>query len=378
MAKRLTSSGRICVGVLSGTSLDAVEAAVCHIQGTGARLKLSLLGHVSVPFPSALAEEVRRANSAQALCTLSFEMGEWFAQAALAALHACGVRPTDVDAIGSHGQTVAHLPPPHEPPGTLQLGAPAIIAERTGIPTVFDFRSADIAVGGQGAPLAPYLDWAAFRKPKRWRAFLNLGGIANLSVVGDVLSKTLAFDTGPANLLMDAIARRATRGTLRCDLDGQLSRQGVIIPSLLAELLRHPFFERPPPKSAGWEEFGERLATSLWQRFEKTPFDLIATLLELTVESIGRAFDTHVLHGRVLEGIYVSGGGTRHAGLMRALVQRLAPTPVHPLDVLGFPERAKEAALFALLASEHLAGTPANVPSATGARASVILGARTP
>ena len=193
------------------------------------------------------------------------------------------------------------------------------------------------------------------------------------------LDDVLAFDTGPGNMVMDGLARRLTGGWMQCDLDGQLSRKGTVIPSLLAELLTHPFLALPPPRSAGREGFGEPLVSFLWEQLPHRPEDLMATALAFTVEATARAYEAFVLpRFKSLEAVYVSGGGSRNPALMERLAARLAPLPVRPLDSLGFPEGAKEAACFALLAAEHLVGTPANVPSATGARRRVVLGKLTP
>lgn len=371
---------RLCVGVLSGTSVDAVEAALCRVEGTGADVTLTLLAHVSQPFAPELVARVLGPQDAQSLSTLSFELGEHFARAALAVITRSGVSPGDVDAIGSHGQTMAHLPPGHAPtPSTLQIGEPAVIAERTGLPVVSDFRTRDLAAGGHGAPLIPYLDWAAFRGRGTVRAFQNIGGIANVSVVSERLEDTLAFDSGPGNMLLDILARRVTNGQLGYDKDGTLSGRGAVIPALLDELLRHPFLEEPPPRSAGREDFGEALVAGLWERYGDRPHDLMATALAFTVEATARAYEAYILpRFPGLEAVYASGGGTRNPGILGGLRARLAPIPVEKLDVLGFPEAAKEAALFALLAAEFLVGTPANVTSATGARRRVVLGKLTP
>ncbi|MBE4752621.1 anhydro-N-acetylmuramic acid kinase [Corallococcus sp. ZKHCc1 1396] len=374
---------RLCVGVLSGTSVDAAEAALCRVEGTGAEVTLQLLAHVSRPFAPELVARVLGPQDARSLCALNFELGEQFAEAVLAVIARAGVAPGDVHVVGSHGQTMAHLPPDlSSTPSTLQLGEAAVIAERTGLPVVSDFRTRDMAVGGQGAPLVPYLDWAVFRnreRPGATRAFLNLGGIGNVSVVGEHMEDTLAFDTGPANMVLDGLARRMTGGRLGCDRDGSLSSRGQVLPALLEELLAHPFLALPPPRSAGRESFGEPLVDRIWAAAPERPHDLMATARAFTVEATARAFEAWV-HPRFahLEAVYVSGGGTRNPALMEDLRARLAPLPLERLDVLGFPEEAKEAALFALLAAEHRAGTPANVRPATGARRRVVLGKLTP
>lgn len=371
---------RLCVGLLSGTSVDAVEAVLCRIEGTGHEVRISLLAHVSEPFPPEFTHQVLSAREARELCELNFALGERFAQAALAVIARAGLRPEDVDVIGSHGQTVAHLPSSlSATPSTLQLGESAVIAERTGLPVVSDFRTRDMAVGGQGAPLVPYLDWVMFRKPGVARALQNLGGIGNVSVVSERLEDTLAFDTGPGNMVLDGLARRITGGRLACDLDGSLSRQGRVIPEVLEELLAHPFLALPPPRSAGREGFGDSLVTRLWEQGGATrPYDLMATAVAFTVEATARAYEQWLRPRFALEAVYASGGGTRNPVLMERLRSRLAPLPVRLVDELGLPEGAKEAVCFALLANEHLSGTPANVPSATGARRRVILGKLTP
>ncbi|WP_309894299.1 anhydro-N-acetylmuramic acid kinase [Archangium sp.] len=371
---------RLCVGLLSGTSVDAVEAVLCRIVGTGPDVRVTLLAHVSRPFTPEFTRRVLSANDARALCELNFALGEQFGEAALEVISKAGLRPQDVHVIGSHGQTVAHLPASlTATPSTLQLGEPSVIAERTGLPVVSDFRTRDVAAGGQGAPLVPYLDWALFRKPGVNRALQNFGGIGNVSVVGERLEDTIAFDTGPGNMVMDGLARLLTDDRLQCDLDGSLSRQGRVLPELLEELLAHPFLALPPPRSAGREGFGEALVARLWERHGRSrPYDLMATAVAFTVEATARAYETWLLPRFSLEAVYVSGGGTRNPVLMERLAARLAPLPVRTVDVLGLPEAAKEAVCFALLANEHLSGTPANVPSATGARRRVVLGKLTP
>ncbi|MBX5481186.1 MAG: anhydro-N-acetylmuramic acid kinase [Myxococcaceae bacterium] len=381
MRRAIDKDERLCIGLLSGTSVDAVEAALCRIRGSRTTVSLQLIAHVSMPFDPALRERVLGVRTVPELSALNFELGAVFADAALRVIARAGLTPEAIDVIGSHGQTVAHLPPGSGAavPSTLQIGEPAVIAERTGIPVVADFRVRDVAAGGQGAPLVPYADWALFRKTGAVRALQNLGGIGNVSVVGDRLEDTIAFDTGPANMVLDGLATRATGGVLTFDRDGTLSAKGTVLPELLEELLQHPFFAQPPPKSSGREAFGAAFVDALWDRHGDRPYDLIATALALTVEATARAYEAWVLpRFPSLEGVYLSGGGSRNPNLVQGLTRRLAPVPVRPLSVLGFPEEAKEAACFALLASECLSGTAQNVPSATGARHPVVMGKMVP
>lgn len=368
------------MGLLSGTSADAVEAALCRISGTGERVKLELVAHRSVPFEPELAARILGAETIRDACELNALIAEAFAEAALEVIDHANLEPDDVDVIGSHGQTLAHYPRALSAnPSSLQVGDGALIAERTGIPVVCDFRTRDMAVGGEGAPLVPYFDWAVLRsRDGIRRAFQNLGGIANVSVVGQRLEDTLAFDTGPANMILDALSRRATGGRLSCDLDGTLSRQGQVIPELLTELLQHPFLAREPPKSAGRESFGPVLVDALWARFASRPMDLIATAAAYTVEATARAYQQWILPRGPLEAVYLSGGGSRNPTLRDGLARKVAPLPVRSVSDLGFPEEAKEAGCFALLAHECLAGTPQNVPAATGAGKRVVLGKMVP
>jgi anhydro-N-acetylmuramic acid kinase len=363
----------VVVGLISGTSVDAIEAVVCRIAGTGKSVALELLSHVSIPFTPKFVKRVMEADSARALCALNFVLGELFADAALAAIGLADLKPRQVDLIGSHGQTVAHLRG-----ATLQLGEAAVIAERTGIPVVSDFRTRDVAAGGEGAPLVPYADWVLFRKAGQTRALQNIGGIANVSVVSARLEDTLAFDTGPGNMLLDAVVRLMTKGRQGFDRDGKLARQGEVIVPLLTRLGRHPFLKRAPPRSAGRDQFGESLANVLWKEFSGRPHDLLATLVAFTVEATAQAYEKWLLPKRKISGVWLSGGGSRNPLIVAAMKARLAPLPVESLDALGFPEAAKEAACFALLASEHLCGTPQNLPRATGARHPVLLGKLTP
>ncbi|MHB8875620.1 MAG: anhydro-N-acetylmuramic acid kinase [Myxococcaceae bacterium] len=370
---------RLVVGLISGTSVDAAEAALCRIRGSGATAKVTLLAHASFPFERRLVERVLRADSAKEICELGVLLGERFAQAALGVIAKAGLSPSEVDLIGSHGQTIAHRPRSiSATASTLQIGDAAVIAERTGIPTVCDFRARDMAAGGEGAPLVPYADWVLFREGGATRALHNIGGISNVSVVGDRLEDTVAFDTGPGNMMLDALVRRASKGRRAFDRDGVGARRGLPIAALLSRWLRHPFLRRPPPRSAGRESFGEALVAPAWARYRHRPDDLLATAAAFTVEATARAYERFVLPRFDLEAVYVSGGGSRNPVLMEGLTARLSPLPVRPLGALGFPEQAKEAACFALLASECLSNQPQNVPSATGAAHPVVLGKMVP
>lgn len=369
---------RRVVGLISGTSADGVDAALCLIQGAGASTSVELVAFDTIPLDPELKHRIWNLpdGPAQNICALNFLLGEAFAQAALAVIARAGLEPREVDLIGSHGQTARHQPPGggEEVPSTLQIGEAAVIAERTGLPVICDFRVADVAAGGHGAPLIPLVDHLLFHDPARPRALLNLGGIGNVSVLRGALDEVLAFDTGPANMALDAVARAASGGVQSFDRDGGLAARGAIDRALLEELLAHPYFALPPPKSTGRETFGRGFVYPLLDRCADRLHDLMATLAELTVESIGRAFERFVLPAGPIAELLVSGGGVHNRHLMERLRARLAPIPVRSLAEAGMDPDAKEAIGFAVLANETLHSHQGNIARATGARGPRVLG----
>jgi len=309
-------------------------------------------------------------------------LGEVFASAVLRLAARAGVELASIDLIGSHGQTLHHMPRGRRHGrrsirSTLQIGEPSVIAERTGITTVADFRPRDIAAGGQGAPLVAYADFRLFAHERLGRAMQNVGGIANVTYLppGCGLEQVVAFDTGPGNMILDRMAHHASGGRLRCDRDGRLARRGSVVGPLLAEWLGHPYFRRRPPKTTGRETFGQAAGDRMYRAAAEagaSPADAIATATALTAESIARAY-RRFLPERVDEAI-VSGGGARNPALMDMLADRLAPSRVLVSDALGLDADAKEAVAFAVLAAEAVRDRCNNVPSATGARRAVVLG----
>lgn len=372
------------IGIMSGTSLDGADAALIEIDGEPGAIEWRLVSFLSRPYDTAQQEELHRsitAGSAAALCRLHARLGEWFADAALAVCEQAGVPPHDVAVIGSHGQTVWHEPPATERGATLQLGDPATIAERTGIPVVSDFRTRDIAAGGQGAPLVPWADLNLYAADHP-RALLNIGGIGNVTRVParGVDEPLLAFDTGPGNVLINAAAELATGGSATYDRDGLLAREGEVDPSLLAELLRHPYYDAPPPKSTGREVFGRPYVEAVVRARPAGTragwCGLVATMTELTAITIADALDRWVLPRGVAE-LVVTGGGARNPRLVERLRQRV-PVRVRTGEEVGIDSDAKEAVAFAALAWAHVRGIPGNVPAATGAAGPRILGSYTP
>jgi anhydro-N-acetylmuramic acid kinase len=313
-------------------------------------------------------------------------LGEWFANAALGVIRAAKLQPEDIDLIGSHGQTVHHLPHGIRDTGigtirsTLQIAEPAVIVERTGITTVADFRPRDLAAGGQGAPLTPGVHALLFRHPRRARLIVNLGGISNVTYLpqGSGVEGIVAFDTGPANMVLDGLMSRKTNARLSMDRDGRLSVRGQVDGRLLAKLLAHPFLSRVPPKSTGREAFGAKMLDDLLamqQAQELAIEDLLATCSRWTAEAVGTA--RRWIHGRI-DDVIVGGGGVRNKAIMAHLTDVFAPVPVNTFESHGWDSKALEAVAFAVLAYQTATGQCGNVPAVTGAAHPALLGCLVP
>ncbi len=377
---------RFVIGLMSGTSMDGIDAAVGKINGSGERCRFRPLGFVSIPYPKRIRDELleighgkNRPSDVSQIASLNFRLGKLFAQAAARVVQKMGRSLRSVDLIGSHGQTVYHHPK-GSGKSTLQLGEPAVIAQRTGVTTVAEFRPADVASGGEGAPLTPYVHYLLFRNERRSRAIHNLGGISNLTYLpaGGRIKDVVAFDTGPGNMIMDGLARWVTRGKMGFDRGGALAKKGRVHAGLLRELMRHPFFAASPPKSAGREEFGGEYVSALRQRARKKgirPLDLMATATALTASSIAKAYRESILRrfGKVEE-IYFTGGGRKNRTLMEMLQGELPFAKVSVLEELGFDGDALEAQAFAILANEAVEGNAGNLPRVTGAGHGAVLG----
>ncbi len=377
---------RLVIGLMSGTSMDGIDAAIGEVSDSGERCRFRPLGFVSTPYPKRIRDELldmghgkNHSSDVSRIASLNFRLGELFAQAAARAVQKMGRSLRSVDLIGSHGQTVYHRPK-GSGKSTLQLGEPAIIAERTGVTTVADFRPADVASGGEGAPLTPYVHYLLFRNSRKSLAIHNLGGISNLTYLpaGGRLKDVVAFDTGPGNMIIDGLARWITGGKMGSDRGGALARKGQVHASFLRELMRHPFFSASPPKSAGREEFGGKYVTALRQKAKMKgirSLDLMATATALTAASIGKAYVESIRrrYGKVEE-IYFTGGGRKNRTLMEMLQRELPFAKVSVLEELGFDGDALEAQAFAVLANEAVEGNAGNLPRVTGAGHGVILG----
>jgi anhydro-N-acetylmuramic acid kinase len=367
----------IVIGMISGTSVDAIDVAAARFEREGEALCLVRLGHAERAWP----EQTRRrllaalppaSVSLAEVCALDVLVGEAFADAAMAAVRELAGGRADL--ICSHGQNLFHWVEGGRARGTLQLGQPAIIAEATGVPVVSDLRARDVAAGGQGAPLASTLDALWLAGTSGPRAALNLGGIANITVVGRAGDAVLAYDTGPASCLLDLEASRLTAGRQRYDVDGALALAGRVRPDLLERLLEEPYFALPPPKSTGRELFNRGyVAARLTGLAEVSGADLMATLTALTAQTVADACRRH----GVTE-VVASGGGVRNPALMAALAAALRPARLDTADAWGLPADGKEAYLFALLGYLSWHGLPGTVGGATGARGDRILGRISP
>ena len=374
----------IACGLMSGTSADGIDAAVIRVrvEPQGPR-GIELLSGLTLPFPDKVRREIFALfedgpGSLERLALLNARLGGLFAEAALAAIKAADVSPENVEVIGSHGQTLRHVSAPKECGGqklraTLQIGDGAIIAERTGVPTVTDFRTADIAAGGTGAPLVPFFDIAISRGMEKPIAFQNLGGIGNVTYSGKD-GDVIAFDTGPGNMIVDRLAAEATRGRLRFDRDGKIGRAGRIREDLLERWMRHGFLRAPPPKTAGREEFGSRFFEReiLSLAGPRNWRDLVRTAERFTALSISRAYLDHL--PRLPRLVVVTGGGAYNPLIMADLRELLPECRVVGGEELGISVDYKEAEAFALMGLCTLLGIPSTVPAATGARHAVIAG----
>ncbi len=369
---------------MSGTSADGTDVAIVEIEGAPPELGWRLIHAQTVPHPEELRTAVLQAinpktGTVDLLCALNVQLGEQFAVAALAGIEAAGLQPEDVHLIGSHGQTVWHAP---ELGATLQLGETAVIAERTGLPVIGNFRARDMAAGGQGAPLVAYVDVLLLTHTSRVRAAQNIGGIGNVTFLPPTnqpevaaFADAFAFDTGPGNVLIDLVTALATDGGQHYDAAGALAAQGQVDAALLGWLMAMPYLAKLPPKTTGRELFTADLAQQIWQRGLAAGLrgaDVVATVTMFTVQSIAQAYRDFL--PLPLDEVVVSGGGGLNQTLMAWLAEAVAPAKMMLSDELGLASEAKEAVAFAILAYESWYGRWGNLPAATGASHKVILG----
>jgi anhydro-N-acetylmuramic acid kinase len=417
----------LVLGLMSGTSADGIDVALARVDEAGSRtrrgrskdrtlrskerplhIRRELVAHCTLRMNAGVRAEVLRVAeggecTAGEISQLNFRVGEEFAAAALAACKKFGVKISDVGLIGTHGQTIFHQGAAvrflgKKTASTLQIGEPAVIAARTGVPVVGDFRVADMAAGGQGAPLVPFVDWLLLRDENVGRVALNLGGIGNVTVLpsarqraaiidrrsgrkraqrGVSVPQAMAFDTGPGNMVIDALVAHFTKGRLRFDRDARMARKGQCHEPLLAQLMADPYLKIRPPKSTGREYYGREFVAKLLQRarrYRVRPEDLVRTATVFTALTVVDALNRFVLPQGEIAQVIVSGGGARNPLIMAQLTAALAPIAVMRSSDVGVEEDSKEAYAFALLAYETWMGRTGNLPSATGAARAVVLG----
>lgn len=383
---------------MSGTSVDGIDVAIVDITGHGAGCRVNLIAFETVPYDPAVRRELLdlyedQANAVARICSLNAVIGEEFGRAALEVAGRAGIDLAAVEVIGSHGQTVWHQPAkdvvlPLSTPSTLQIGEPSVIAARTGAPVMADFRVADMAVGGQGAPLAPYFDWAVLTDPVRSRCVQNIGGIGNVTWLpaGATVDDVIAFDTGPGNILIDALVTVLSNGQQTYDRDGLLAGEGELVPGMLDHLLEDGYLFQKPPKTTGREYYGLAQVRQLMAdtgvndgdllsddpAARQRAKDLVTTTTAFTARSISDAYRRWL--PALPDEVLVNGGGSRNPVLMAMIEGDLGGIPVVATDGHGVDADAKEAMAFALLAHDALAGLPTNIPGATGASRAVRLG----
>jgi len=382
---RRRARGSLALGIMSGTSADGIDVALVRVSSEKARLENS----AALAFPARVRDAILRLGEGRPTTTgeisqLNFLLGVIFADAALAACRKFRVRPSQIAVIGSHGQTVFHqgaaaLFCGHKVASTLQIGEPSVIAQRTGITTVGDFRPADMAAGGQGAPLVPFVDYLLYGDVRVGRAALNIGGISNVTVIPRAanISDVFAFDIGPGNMVIDALVRHFTRGRKMFDRHAGLAARGKLLPGLLAELLHDTYFRKSPPKTAGREQYGEKYVRHILTHAEARradAADVIRTATILTALSIVDAMHRLIPARAGVSELIVSGGGAHNPLLMAQMQAALPEIRLRTSGEFGVPGDAKEAFAFALLGWQTLQRRPSNVPRATGARKSVVLG----
>lgn len=403
------------IGLMSGTSSDGIDACLVEISGNGIHTKTNILAFETYPYDKttrlAILETCDpKTSSGDKVCQLNFYLGKLFAIAAKSIANKARIPLADIDLIGSHGQTICHLPNQATTEksearsnesnsklintedfkretwylpflrSTLQIGEPSVIAQETGVTTVADFRPRDIAAGGQGAPLVPYADYILFRDKEKGRALQNIGGIANVTFLPRDcnIHDVIAFDTGPGNMVIDRITELITNDAFHFDEGGKLAAKGKVDERLLAILLAHPYLSKLPPKTTGREEFGRPCADNLYKDATHSGIegpDILATVTAFTARTIADSYKQWILPKHHLSEVVVSGGGSYNETLVKFLIHYFPScVKIHSINRFGIAPNAKEALAFAILAHETISGNPNNIPGVTGAREAVIMG----
>ncbi len=380
-------SSRLIIGLMSGTSADGIDAVLTRISGYGTEIEVQQLGFVFVPFSSDMRAQILKIaegtfGGTAEICRMSTLLGQLYASACLTLCEEVGISPQEIDLVGNHGQTVWHMPVPepylgHTVTGTLQIGQDAIIAEAMQCPVIGDFRVRDMAAGGLGAPLVPYTEYLLYRREDQTVALQNIGGIGNITILpaNCTLDQVTAFDTGPGNMVMDALTVRLTNGAMTYDESGCLAAKGTIHPLLLSSMMEDPYLTRPLPKTTGREYYGASYVENLLHKGQKLGLsltDILATATCFTAKSI--AFGLQHFSPAPANCLIVGGGGSNNPVLLAHLRQSLPNCEVMVNEAIGFNSDSKEAVAFAILANEALGGMVNNVPSVTGASHPVVMG----
>jgi anhydro-N-acetylmuramic acid kinase len=385
LTKIIKKKSRLIIGLLSGTSVDGIDAVLCRISGNGINTQISIIDFITHPVPQKVRDAVFRNSHnktarLEEICSLNVIIGALFSDAVLRLLKKNKITSSKVDLIGSHGQTIHHLPNRTEFAGykvksTLQIGDSAIIANLTGITTIGDFRIADCAVGGDGAPLVPYMDYILFTDKKLNRALLNIGGISNITALPKHSSKdkVFAFDSGPGNMLIDGLTQFYFKKSY--DKNGAFAKKGTVNESLINFLLKDKYYRSKPPKSTGREHYGKDFMTKIIAKAGKmNGYDIIRTVTEFTAYAIYFNYRYFIQPKCKIDELIVSGGGAENRVIMAALQKYFTNVDVRKIDDHGINVNNKEAVLFAILANECISGNSANMKSVTGSTRDVILG----
>ncbi|HHK5550734.1 anhydro-N-acetylmuramic acid kinase [Bacillus anthracis] len=371
-------------GVMSGTSLDGIDVALVRIEGSGVDSKVKLIHFTTVPFRNDIKSEIQQAlsienSNVQLICSLNFKLGLCFANAVKEVCKEANFSLEQLDLIGSHGQTIYHQPKPEGNmiASTLQIGEPAVIAYDTNTTVISNFRTMDMAAGGQGAPLVPYSEVILYRDPSKNRLLQNIGGIGNVTVIPSQKSdqNVIAFDTGPGNMIIDEVCQRLFQ--LPYDQNGEIAEQGEVVDEILTYCINHPFLKMNPPKSTGREHFGEEFVSQLLKRYEKhSKENILTTVTMFTASSIVHHYKEFILPYYEIDEVILGGGGSYNDTLVEMIRYGLKDEKctIFIQEDIGYSSEAKEAIAFAILANETYHRNPSNVPSATGAKKSVVLG----
>ncbi|PEB79872.1 anhydro-N-acetylmuramic acid kinase AnmK [Bacillus nitratireducens] len=371
------------VGLMSGTSLDGIDAALVRVNNSGVRTEIDIIEFITYPFPKDVEEEIIQSlsvdtSNVQLICSLNFKLGNLFADAVKKVCKKARLPLEQLDLIGSHGQTIYHQPIQEQNwvPSTLQIGEPSVIAYETNTTVISNFRTMDIAAGGQGAPLVPYTEYVLYRSETKGKLLQNIGGIGNVTVLPKQasLNELYAFDTGPGNMIIDEVCRQLF--SVEYDEGGNLAKKGKINEQLLSYCINHPYIMSPPPKTTGRELFGKQYVDILLNKFNSlSSHDILATITMFTAKSIVANYCKFIFPQVKIDEVIVGGGGSYNKTLLNMIQSLLGESiQVYTQEELGYSSEAKEAVAFALLANESYHGNASNVPSATGAKNAVILG----